>query len=91
MKFISTPDGLVQERPGEQPQCRFGDGDAAALFGLDAGCYCFHDDVKQALCVQHIIRANPLGNMWLIESYIMLPGLAELGWVFDETAPGAPT
>jgi len=32
---------------------------------MSAGCVCFPGDVEQALCMQHVVRATPLGTMEL--------------------------
>lgn len=56
--------------------CRFGDSSpAVARFSMDRGCVCFRDDREQALCAQHIINAEPLGSMELIE--VLIPQVWE--------------
>lgn len=45
------------------PLCRFGDRPAIARYALSDGCVCYPDDREQDLCVQHILRATPLGTM----------------------------
>jgi hypothetical protein len=47
-------------------KCRFNDSEAVAVFAMSEGCVCFPDDREQALCMQHIVRATPLGEMTLI-------------------------
>ena len=59
-------------------RCRFCSAPAAATYALDAGCLCYPEDREQALCVQHIIRATPLGAMRLLAvvnaaEYAVLP------------------
>lgn len=50
--------------------CRFGDSSpAVARFAMDRGCVCYRDDREQDLCAQHIINAEPLGSMEVIEVY----------------------
>jgi hypothetical protein len=38
-----------------------------AVFELSAGCVCYPVDREQALCMQHIVRATPLGTMELTD------------------------
>jgi hypothetical protein len=45
--------------------CRFQCGPAVAVFEMSAGCICYPADREQALCMQHIVRATPLGTMEL--------------------------
>ncbi len=47
-------------------ECRFGCGPAIAVFAMDRGCVCYPDDRQQALCMQHIVRATPLGRMTVV-------------------------
>lgn len=47
-------------------ECRFCGTPAVAVFSLDEGCACFPDDREQALCMQHIVRASPLGEMAMV-------------------------
>jgi hypothetical protein len=49
----------------EALQCRFGDGEAVALITLDRGCVAYPDDREQALCLHHLVRAQPLGGLYL--------------------------
>lgn len=51
------------------PQCRFGDGEAIALFHMVDGCMCFPDEREQDLCLHHAYRATPLGRMVMIRDY----------------------
>lgn len=51
------------------PQCRFDDGEAIAAFAMDEGCFCHPEDRAQALCLHHAMRANPNGNMILIQDF----------------------
>lgn len=44
-------------------KCRFCNDGAVAIFALNEGCLCFPDDREQALCMQHVIKANPIGSM----------------------------
>ncbi len=54
------------------PQCRFGDGPAAARFRTPQGCVCFPDDREQDLCMQHIIKDGTLGDkVEMIEDYTL--------------------
>jgi hypothetical protein len=46
--------------------CRFCGSLAAARFRLDRGCVCYPDDRIQDLCMQHVVRATPLGGMELM-------------------------
>ena len=48
-------------------KCRFCNSDAAAVFTLEEGCLCFPAEREHAYCIQHIIRANPIGSMLLKE------------------------
>jgi hypothetical protein len=50
-------------------KCRFCDALAIARFGLDQGCACHPDDREQYLCAHHARRAQPLGDMELIEDF----------------------
>jgi hypothetical protein len=53
----------------EHNKCRFcGDG-AAALVTLELGCMCYPDDRAQYLCLQHVMRANPLGQWAVLISF----------------------
>lgn len=52
---------------GDAMKCLFCNDPAVAIYHLDEGCYCHPDIQKQALCLQHIKQAHPLGNMVLIE------------------------
>jgi len=49
--------------------CRFCSSEAVARFSMSAGCVCYPDDREQDLCVQHVLRATPLGTMQLVEDY----------------------
>ena len=54
---------MVSESP-----CRFVHNSAAvAIFTFSRGCICFPDDREQALCIQHIVGATPLGSMELVK------------------------
>jgi hypothetical protein len=47
------------------------------VFELSAGCVCYPDDRYQALCMQHVIKATPLGGrMTLIEDLTVDGGFA---------------
>lgn len=48
-------------------KCRFCHRPAVATFHLDAGCLCFPDEREHGYCIQHILRARPMGNMELRE------------------------
>lgn len=45
--------------------CRFCWKPAVAVFSMPRGCTCYPDDREQALCMQHVVRANPTGEMIL--------------------------
>ena len=45
--------------------CRFGCAHAVVEVVLSAGCACHPDDRRQALCMQHYVKATPLGTMVL--------------------------
>jgi hypothetical protein len=47
-------------------KCELCDSDAAALFALPKGCVCSPKQI-QLLCMQHVVRATPLGGMRLLE------------------------
>lgn len=47
--------------------CRFCGSPAVAVFSVPDGCSCYPDDREQALCMQHVVKRNPLGEMILIE------------------------
>lgn len=46
--------------------CRFCGDRAVAIYAMDEGCQCFPEDREQALCPQHVISANPIGGMEII-------------------------
>lgn len=48
------------------PLCRFCRWPAVGIFELNRGCLCFPEDREQALCMQHVVRATPLGDMSLL-------------------------
>ncbi len=57
----ASPDATAEEGV---PFCRFcPDVLAVAEFSMDQGCFCFPEDRRQALCLQHIEKATPLGSM----------------------------
>jgi hypothetical protein len=47
--------------------CRFCDSKPVAVFAFDSGCVCYPEDRRQALCMQHVVRATPLGSMQLAQ------------------------
>lgn len=49
--------------------CRFGCKTAIGRFSVPEGCACFPDDTEQDLCPQHVISAEPLGDMQPILIY----------------------
>ena len=53
-------------------KCTLCDDPAAAIFEMSRGCFC-SDKTIQPLCMQHIVRATPLGSMELLE-------ILEEGW-----------
>jgi len=50
-------------------KCRFCDDEAVAKYTFSNGCVCYPEDREQNLCLQHIVKSNPLGSMVLIEDY----------------------
>lgn len=46
--------------------CRFGDGEAIAVWDMPGGCLCHPEDRVQALCLHHSHRATPLDGMKLL-------------------------
>jgi hypothetical protein len=44
-------------------RCRFEGSPAVAIYEMDEGCLCHPEDRQQALCMQHVERANPIGSM----------------------------
>lgn len=70
MKLLRRAQAAAPMPPAEVDivvPCRFCGTPAVAVFELDAGCACFPDDRRQALCMQHVVRASPLGTMELAE------------------------
>lgn len=57
--------------------CRFGDGEALAMFTMEEGCLCHPEDRVQALCFHHIHRATPLGDMDLLFDFTIGHRLTE--------------
>jgi hypothetical protein len=53
----------------EPPQCRFGDGEAAAHVSVPGGCVCYPDDREQDLCLQHLSRCTPLDGLKVLGTY----------------------
>lgn len=51
-----------------RPICRFCDDFAVGLFEMSDGCVCFPEDREQWLCMQHALKATPLGSMRCIAS-----------------------
>lgn len=48
--------------------CRFGCGDPVyGIFMMDRGCICYPNDRIQALCLQHAMKSEPIGEMEMIE------------------------
>jgi hypothetical protein len=52
-----------------RPKCRFCDDLAVAKYAVNKGCMCYHNDREQYLCFQHIVKANPIESMVLLEDY----------------------
>jgi hypothetical protein len=48
-------------------QCRICGDPAVAIYRLERGCVCYPDDREQALCPQHAVRSEPLGDMEMIQ------------------------
>jgi hypothetical protein len=64
--------GRPEEWEGHRGRmCRFQgprhNAEAVAVFDMPGGCVCFPEDRKQALCMQHVVKANPLAGMELRE------------------------
>lgn len=59
-------------------KCRFCTDQAVAVFDLPLGCVCLPCDRVQALCMQHIVRATPLGGIELREDLTV--GCAFTAW-----------
>jgi len=55
------------------PKCRFGCHNVVLLVELDEGCFCFPNDKKQWLCMQHFVK--------LEQSYRVIADVISLGWV----------
>lgn len=55
--------------------CRFCAAPAVVRFAFPQGCVCFPDCREAGLCLQHVVRATPLGEMRLLE--ILLPDVWE--------------
>jgi hypothetical protein len=49
-----------------QIKCNLCDDKPAGLFSMPKGCVC-SPDILQYLCMQHVVRATPLGGMYLLE------------------------
>lgn len=58
-------------------KCRFCDSEAVGVFALDQGCACFPDDRLQPLCMQHIIKVTPIGDMVLKDDLTVDQGLSK--------------
>ena len=63
-------------------RCRFCDDLAVAVFDLPRGCACFPDDRVQALCMQHIVKANDLAGMSL-KVDLTVDGAFTRWWAID--------
>lgn len=66
----------------EETACRFCKATPVALFSLPQGCFCFPDDREQALCPQHVVNAEPIGEMTLKQI------LDEEGWAWFVASQG---
>jgi hypothetical protein len=51
------------------PPCKFCGQLAIVRVALPEGCLCYPEDREQALCPQHLDRASPLGEMFVLEDY----------------------
>ncbi|MDB5237464.1 MAG: hypothetical protein JWL88_566 [Parcubacteria group bacterium] len=47
-------------------RCRFGCAIAIAKFSIPEGCESFPNDTEQCLCVEHVLKTKPLGDMQLV-------------------------
>lgn len=56
-------------RVSSAPQCVFGDGEALGRFDLPRGCIAIRRCGTQKLCLHHIVNANPIDGMFLVEDY----------------------
>jgi len=59
-------------------RCRFCNDAAVGIFEFPGGCICYPEDRRQALCMQHVIRATPLDGMSLVEDLTMEKALMSL-------------
>ena len=50
-------------------KCHFCNSGAVAGFFMPEGCWCYPKDREQVLCMQHVIKATPLGGMELIGDF----------------------
>jgi hypothetical protein len=48
-------------------RCRICGDPPVAVYRLERGCVCYPDDREQALCPQHAVRSEPLGDMDMIK------------------------
>jgi len=46
-------------------RCRFCESEAIGVFSLPDGCLCYPEDREQSLCLHHVVKATPLGEMIL--------------------------
>jgi hypothetical protein len=54
------------------PRCRFGCDDAVLFVAVPEGCFCFPNDRKQWLCLQHFVKLDA--------PYTVLADVVSLGW-----------
>lgn len=78
--------GVLAERPSRDPfrfsRCHACVTESAGIFWLPAGCAAFPDVRLQPLCLAHIVKAAPLGGMFLLVNRLAagsdpLPGFGE--------------
>ena len=55
-------------------QCVFGDGAACAVVELSDGCVARRHDRRQGLCPQHLLDAEPLGDMRVVATWGSMTG-----------------
>lgn len=50
--------------------CIFDGSESVGRFKFDRGCVCFPNVKEMDLCAQHVINAEPLGNMEVLIEYV---------------------
>jgi len=59
-----------------QMKCRFCPSMAVAIVSLSNGCACYPHDREQALCLQHFVKASPLGSFEV--TLVLVPELYQV-------------